>query len=198
MIELFVRLFVFGYFLSMPLIGLVVATVQVLRLPRPRGGARVVEICTRQFMFWVVGMAFLCNFVFHTFFGELAASLIGWDDSPFQGEVGYASLGFALLGFFATFSTGSVRVGAVLAITPFLWGAAAVHVIDLIESGNFSPGNAGFILWLDILLPVVGIVLLVLSRRHPVRTPVDRAPAATTDPERPAQLEVRSAGADAG
>ncbi len=167
MIETFVRLFVFGYFLSMPLIGLVVAAVQVLRLPRPRQAARVVEICTRQFMFWVVGMAFLCNFVFHSFFGELASSLIGWDDSPFQAEVGYASLGFALLGFLATFSTFSVRIGAVLAITPFMWGAAATHIVDIVQSGNFTPGNAGFILWLDILLPVIGMVLLWLSHRHP-------------------------------
>lgn len=177
MIEIFVRLFVFGYFLSMPLIGLVVAAVQVLRLPRPRAAARVVEICTRQFMFWVVGMAFLCNFVFHTFFGELATSLIGWDDSPFQAEVGYASLGFALLGFYAAFSTFSVRVGAVLSITPFLWGAAATHIVDMIQSGNFAPGNAGFILWLDILLPAIGIVLLWLTRRYstPAQGPVSAA-----------------------
>jgi hypothetical protein len=165
--EIFIKLFVVGYFLSMPLIGLVVALVQILRTRRPRPAGRVVEICTRQFMFWVVGMLFLCNFVFHTFFGELAASLIGWDDSPFQAEVGYASLGFALLGFLAAFSSWSVRLGAVLAVTPFLWGAAVGHVVDMVQNGNFTAGNAGFVLWLDILLPAVGIVLLWLSRRHP-------------------------------
>jgi hypothetical protein len=165
--EIFIKLFVFGYFLSMPLIGLVVALAQILRTPRPRPAGRVVEICTRQFMFWVVGMSFLCNFVFHTFFGELAASLIGWSDSPFQAEVGYASLGFAFLGFLAAFSSWSVRLGAVLAVTPFMWGAAVGHVVDMVQNGNFTAGNAGFVLWLDILLPAVGIVLLWLSRRHP-------------------------------
>jgi hypothetical protein len=172
MIEMFVRLFVFGYFLTMPLIALAVSTVKVLRLPRPRDRARMVEICTRQFMFWVVGMAFAFNFVFHTFLGQLSASLIGWQDSPFQPEVGYASLGYALLGFYAAFSTFSVRLGAVLALTPFMWGAAVGHVIDLVQNGNVSVGNAGFILWLDFLLPAVGIVLLILSRRHPVRAAV--------------------------
>lgn len=179
MIEIFVRLFVYGYLLTMPLIGLIVASVQVQRLPRPRGRAQVVEICTRQFMFWVVGMAFLCNFVFHTFFGQLAASLIGWSDSPFQPEVGYASLGFALVGFYAAFSSGSarfaVRVAALLAVTPFMWGAAVGHVLNMIETGNVTAGNAGFILWLDILLPVVGVVLLALSRRRAVRAHDARA-----------------------
>ena len=182
-IETFVRLFVFGYFLSMPLVGLAVAVVQVLRLPAPRPAAGVVEICTQQFMFWVVGMAFLCNFVFHSFFGELSTSLIGWDDSPFQAEVGYASLGFALVGFYAAFSSWSVRMGAVLAITPFLWGAAVTHIVDMIQNDNFTPGNAGFMLWLDILLPVIGLALLGLSRRRlpsPARPVVEPDVAART------------------
>jgi hypothetical protein len=183
--EIIINLFVVGYFLSMPLVGLVVALVQILRTRRPRPAGRVVEICTRQFMFWVVGMSFLCNFVFHTFFGELAASLIGWSDSPFQAEVGYASLGFAFLGFLAAFSSWSVRLGAVLAVTPFMWGAAVGHVVDMVQNGNFTAGNAGFVLWLDILLPAVGIVLLWLSRRHPVAV---QAEPASSRPAVPSEI----------
>lgn len=36
----------------------------------------------------------------------------------------------------------------------------------MIQNGNLTPGNAGFMLWLDILLPVIGLALLGLSRRR--------------------------------
>ena len=31
-----------------------------------------------------------------------------------------------------------------------------------------APGNPGFVLYVDILLPIIGFVLVWLSRRHPV------------------------------
>jgi len=34
----------------------------------------------------------LINFVFHVLFGDIAAKFIGWENSPFQAEVGFASL----------------------------------------------------------------------------------------------------------
>jgi hypothetical protein len=47
-------------------------------------------------------------------------------------------------------------------------GAAAVHVVDLLRAGNDAPGNSGFVLYVDILLPIIGFVLVWLSRRYPV------------------------------
>jgi len=34
----------------------------------------------------------------HVFYGDMAAKFIGWEQSPFQLEVGFASLGFAVVG----------------------------------------------------------------------------------------------------
>ncbi len=38
-------------------------------------------------VFWNIGVSYLVNFVFHSFFGGLAAKFIGWQDSPFQFDV---------------------------------------------------------------------------------------------------------------
>ena len=92
--------------------------------------------------------------------------MIGWENSPFQIEVGTASLGFALVGFLAVRGNFQVRLAAVLASAAFLWGAAVGHIVDLVRTQNFSPGNAGFVLYLDILLPAIGFLLLWLSHRH--------------------------------
>ncbi|MGE3288362.1 MAG: DUF6790 family protein [Pseudonocardia sp.] len=161
-----------AYFLILPLIGLVVAVVRVLALPRPRDRGRVVEVALRQYLLFCVGLVFLANFVVHTFFGDVAAPLIGWEPSPFEVEVGTASLGFALVGFYALRRDTAVRLAAVLGPAAFLWGAAVGHLVQIVQEGNFSPGNAGFVFYLDILLPIVGFLLVALARRHPVRDDV--------------------------
>jgi hypothetical protein len=161
-----------AYALILPLIGLVVAVVRVLALPRPRSPGRVVEIFMRQYLLFFIALPFLCNFVAHTFFGHVVAPLIGWAPSPFEVEVGTASLGFALVGFYAIGQNTAVRLAAVLGPTAFLWGAAVGHVIQIVRSDNFSPGNAGFILYMDILVPIIGFVLVFLAGRHPIRPTV--------------------------
>src|SRR5262249_24544113 len=96
--------------------------------------------------------------------GELAASNIGWADSPFQAEVGYASLGFAAIGLLAFKGNCMVRLAAILGPTMFCWGAAAVHIRDIAATGNLAPGNAGTMLYSDILLPIIGFGLLWFKR----------------------------------
>jgi hypothetical protein len=101
---------------------------------------------------FVVGLAYFVNFIFHCFFGEMAAAFIGWPDSPFQFEVGIASLGFSLVGFVAAFRSLDLCLAAILGSSVFLLGAALGHVYQMITARNFAPGNAGVIFYMDIFL----------------------------------------------
>ena len=87
------------------------------------------------------------------------------ENSPFQYEVGYASLGFAVAGFYAFRREFSVRFAAILGPTFFLWGAAGGHIYWLLTTHNHAPGNAGGILYADIILPVIGLSFLFFSRK---------------------------------
>lgn len=157
--------FILGNFtLTFLVIGLAAAGISLLRRPRPWTRAMTLEAVLAWFLFFSIGVSFTYNFVFHVFFGDLAASYIGWANSPFQAEVGYASLGFAAVGFLAFRSGWTVRLAAILGPALFLWGAAVGHVLDMIRSHNFAPGNAGVIFWTDILLPVFGFALLAATR----------------------------------
>jgi hypothetical protein len=151
-----------NFTLTFFVIGLIAAGAALLRRARTR--AVVVEELLAWFLFFSIGVSFTYNFVFHVFFGDLAASYIGWANSPFQAEVGYASLGFAVIGFIAFRGVWQTRLAAVLGTACFLWGAAVGHVLDMIRTHNFAPGNAGVIFWTDILLPVFGLALLAASR----------------------------------
>jgi hypothetical protein len=159
--------FVLGNFtLTFLVIGLVASLISLLLSKKPRTPAIVVEALFFYFLMFSIGFGFLYNFVLHTFFGALAARFIGWADSPFQAEVGFASLGFAVVGFLACWRSFDLRLAAVVGPALFLLGAAGGHIYQVAQTGNFAPGNAGVILYTDVLIPVIGFVLLWLQYRH--------------------------------
>jgi hypothetical protein len=156
-----------NFTLTFFVLGLVAAWIALVRRPRPWSRAEVVEALLAWFLFFSVGVSFLYNFVMHVFFGEQAAAFIGWADSPFQAEVGYASLGFAAVGFLAFRGGWEVRLAALVGPALFLWGAAIGHALDMVRSHDFAPGNAGVIFWTDLLLPVFGVALIAASKAKP-------------------------------
>ena len=113
----------------------------------------IVEALFSYFLLFSIAIANFYNFVLHVFFGKMTAAFIGWEDSPFQLEVGFASLGFAAVGLLAFKGSFDMRLAAVLGPACFLWGAAAGHVYQMIAAHNFAPGNAGVIFYSDILVP---------------------------------------------
>jgi len=124
-----------------------------------------------RFLNWIlllpIGIGTLWAAVFHLAFPTLAAHYIGWQPSPFQFEVGTADLSFGILGVVAFWSSMGFKTATVLAIAIFLLGDAAGHVHQMIATGNFAPGNAGLVFYMDILLPLLsGGLLLVATRKR--------------------------------
>ncbi len=154
-----------NFTLTFFVIGLVFSVAAIARAREPRGEALVIEKLLSWFVFWTIGVLCLYNAIFHIFFGEMTARFIGWADSPFQFEVGTASLGFSAVGFLAAFGSFDRRLAAILGSGLFMLGAAGGHVYQMVTAHNFAPGNAGIIFWSDILLPVIGFALLWLDRR---------------------------------
>jgi hypothetical protein len=163
--------FVLGNFtLTFLLLGVIAALIAVALKPGGFTFVNVAEELLAYFILFSVTISFFYNFVFHVFFGELAAGYIGWADSPFQAEVGYASLGFAAVGLLAFKGHCCVRFAAILGPALFQWGAAAGHIHDILATGNLAPGNAGIMLYSDIFLPLIGFGLLWLKRRAGARS----------------------------
>jgi hypothetical protein len=166
MIRTLIVLVVSNYFLTFLIIGLLFAAIALARHRGPLTGDIVVEKLLAWHVFWSIGVSYLCNFIFHGFFGELAASFIGWADSPFQLEVATASLGFSAVGFLAAFRSFDLRLAAIVGPGLFTLGAAAVHVREMIDQHNFAPGNAGVVFYMDIAIPLFGLALLYAARRN--------------------------------
>ena len=129
----------------------------------------MVEALFSYFLLFSIGFSLLYNFVLHSFLGQMTAGFIGWANSPFQKEVGFASLGYAVVGFLAFRRSFDLRLAAVTGPALFLFCAGIGHVYQIITAHNFAPGNAGVILYMDFLIPVIGFVLLWLQHRYEER-----------------------------
>jgi uncharacterized membrane protein YjdF len=160
-----IKFAMFNFTLTFFVIGMLVAAVQILKIrSAQRTSALVYEIVFKWFLLFCVGVSYFYNFIVHTFFGEQSAQFIGWANSPFQLEVGFASLGYAVVGFIAFRKNWWLRVAAVVGPGLFMLGAAGGHVYQMIVAHNFAPGNAGIMFYSDLFLPAFGVVMLVLTK----------------------------------
>ncbi len=160
MIESAIRFVLSNYTLTFFVLGLAAASISLARKPRPVSREKVFDALLAYYCLIGIGLYFCYNFAMHVFFGEMAAKFIGWEDSPFQFEVGTASLGFGIVGLLAFRRDFGLRLAAIVGPTMFLWGAAVVHVREMIQNHNFEPGNAGITFWMDIFLPLFGYAFL--------------------------------------
>lgn len=160
-----IRFALSNFTLTFLVLGFVAAAASWGRAARSLTSRLAIEALLAYFLLFSIGISFFYNFVMHVFFGAMAARFIGWADSPFQAEVGYASLGFAAVGLLA-WRRPELRLAAILGPALFLWGAAVGHIHQMIAAHNFAPGNAGVIFYTDIAIPIIGFALLGAQSRY--------------------------------
>ena len=160
MIADFLKFVLSNFTLTFLVIGLLCSFAVLSLKPKPLQKQQIIEAIFSYFLLFSIGISYLYNFTMHVFFAEMSAAFIGWENSPFQYEVGFASLGFGVVGLIAFRQGLAFRAAAIIGPSLFLWGAAGGHVYQMITSHNFSPGNAGVIFWTDIILPIIAFVLL--------------------------------------
>ncbi len=125
-----------------------------------------------RFLSWIlllpIGVTGVWAGIFHVFLPKMAASLIGWQVSPFQFEVGMADLAIGITACIAFWRDLSFKAGAVCAASVFLLGDAIGHIRQMVMAGNFAPGNAGVPFYMDIICPLLALTLLLISSRRTV------------------------------
>jgi len=153
-----------NFSLTCLVLGLLGAALIVARSRGPLSSRGLGDTFLSLYCLLPIGVGMLYNFAMHVFFPGMIAKFIGWPDSPFQYEVGYASLGFGVVGMLAFRGGFGLRVAAVVGPACFLLGAAGGHIYQMVHANNFSPGNAGSVLWTDIFIPLLGFLFLYLGR----------------------------------
>lgn len=116
-----------------------------------------------HWMFYLpAGWMFVASGVMHTVFAKSTAKNIGWKTNGFQYELGFASLGLGLAGIIAAYKGSGSWLELTIVITAFLVLAGINHIVEMVKSKNFNPGNT-IILIYDFGLPISLWVLLYLA-----------------------------------
>lgn len=98
---------------------------------------------------------------------HLVAKYLNWPFSPFIYELGFANLAIGIGALFALLLKNLTAVWTAAAIYGlFLFFAFINHILQLYFEGNFSAGNAGAVVFTDLLTPVTLALLFYLSRRN--------------------------------
>ena len=167
MINKIIAMILSGPTVSFLIMGAIASLIS-LSLKTSRSKDIVIETFTAYFFLFSIGVAYLVNFVMHVFFAEFTAKFIGWANSPFRLDFGFASLGMGIVGLIAFRRNPAFRAAAFLPPALLLWGAAGGHIYKMVRVHNVATGNAGAILWTDLLLPVIGFALLFAQWKYPI------------------------------
>jgi hypothetical protein len=123
---------------------------------------RIIGTTLLSLLVVTVGLGSIWASIGHSLFANQVASTIGWaPGSPFQQEVAFANLAFGVLGILCIWIRGNFWTATVIGVSIFLLGDAIGHISNILVTGNYATGNAGTVLVLDILVPLLLIGLLV-------------------------------------
>lgn len=123
----------------------------------------VTDVLMRYFVFMFFGVSAVIAAAGHIFLADKIAAYIGWPaGNPFQYEVGIANFAFGVLGVISLGVGGGFRIAAGLGSSIFGLGAGIGHIREIMNAGNYHPGNAGMPLYLDFILPAVFFLLLIV------------------------------------
>ena len=122
------------------------------------------DIYLGYLFFFALGLTGLWGFIYHAFFPEIAAKFIGWATSPFQFEVAMANLGVAVVGLFGLNAKKSYRIAGTLFTLCLFWGAAYGHIVQMLQTHNYAPGNAGAVFYNDLIMPLLLVIFLLCDR----------------------------------
>ena len=112
----------------------------------------------RWMLFLPGGIMFLVSAFMHTVLARRTAAQIGWQTNGFQFEIGFVSLGLGIAGIVAANSAPAAWWPIAIAQGIFLILCAVNHVIDMVRTKNFAPGNTMILIY-DIGLPVSYLAL---------------------------------------
>jgi hypothetical protein len=148
-------------FVVLAVIGVIAGLVRLAFGNERRTMQRVANTLLLYLFAFPIGLGGLVGFVGHTWRAAAVAASIGWaSGNPFQYEVAVANLAFGILGLLCLRFRDGFWAATAIGWSVFMLGAAGVHLHQIRIGQAFAPGNAGAVLYFDILAPVLVLVLL--------------------------------------
>jgi hypothetical protein len=137
------------------------AWLHLRRHPQPRSRRRTLEVYLLWWFALPIGVASVLGAAFHVFDGVEIAKEIGFTrgDGGFQFENAMGDLAVGVTGLLCLRFRGTFWLAVLLVTAIQYYGDAYGHVYQWLHNDNTEPGNVGIPLWLDLVIPTVGLLL---------------------------------------
>jgi hypothetical protein len=160
-----IKLILSNFFVVLLFIAILTSIAKIRRARLSRRPFSASYIVWGELLFYVYGLANIYSGYFHAYDGDMVAASIGWQNSPFQYELGWFEIGYGLTALMSLRRRYDFRLAMTLPYSIFLLAAAAQHIDLMRRQHNYAPNNAGLILWLgDIAIPLVMLLLAWMAR----------------------------------
>lgn len=154
------------FFLMMTVLAILTVLWKWYRNPEMRTLKKTIEALLLYLIVFTIGVNSLWEFIGNTLYSDQVAEFMGWSTgSPFQIEVGMANLAFGVLGVLCLWETKDFWLATALGASIFLFGSGLVHLWQVIIKHNIAIGNAGPILYFELIFPIVLLILMMVYRR---------------------------------
>lgn len=162
-----VKLVLSNFYLVAICVAIVVALVKIRRARATRRPFSKAAIVWAELLFYAYGLGAIYSGLFHAYDGEMIAKSIGWQNSPFQYELGWFEIGYGIVACMSLWRRYAFRFAVTVPYSIFLLADAAQHIAMMRAQHDYAPNNAGPLLWIgDIALPVAMLLLAWLAREE--------------------------------
>jgi hypothetical protein len=143
------------------------AWMQLRRRPEPRSRERTLETYLLWWLALAIGAASVIGALFHVFDGPHLAEMIGFTrgDGGFQFENAMGDLSIGVVGLLCVRIRGTFWLAVLLVAAVQYYGDAYGHVHQWLANDNTESGNVGIPLWLDVIVPTIGLLLYAARSR---------------------------------
>jgi hypothetical protein len=150
-------------FVVLGLIGVLSGVLHVMIARKVSSWRSAADVLLVYFFVFPIGLGGVVGFAGHTLRSGPVALSIGWPaGNPFQYEVAVANLAFGVLGILCLRFRDGFWTATALGWSVFMLGAAGVHIHQIVHGQPYAPGNAGAILYFNVLAPMLLAALLMI------------------------------------
>jgi len=164
------------------------AWIHLRRRPEPRSRERTLETYLLWWLALAIGAASVVGGLFHVFDGPHLAETIGFTrgDGGFQFENAMGDLSIGVAGLLCIRVRGTFWLAVLVIAAVQYYGDAYGHIHQWVVNDNTKSGNVGIPLWLDVIVPTIGLLLYAARSRAAAagthRDPIRDTPASGARP----------------
>ena len=136
----------------LPFIGVILFTIATIQQFAGGAGAHWGPQLVSNAVVYLIGWAMVGAGVSHLLFGKKISKTIGFAQSPYEIEVGWADLAMGIVALMSVYYSSDFALAIIFVSSIYRVGCGLGHVRSMIRDRNFAPNNT-LILVINFLVP---------------------------------------------